>query len=316
MPTIRKQRNYMKCFPSYAVTFLFLVLVLQGASAQKPIPELWGVRIHDDAGVLSQHTLEMLEHQLAEYEDSTSNQIAFLIVQSLDNEVLEDFTIRVAEKWKLGQKGKDNGVLVFIAVNDHAIRIEVGYGLEGVLTDVQCNRIIRNDMAPMLRKDDFDGAVMNATTAIIQSIGGEYRANDDDGFNWDRFFQNVVYGFFLLLMVLFTGPALFSEGCFGWGLYFFLIPCYFTLPWNLIGQTATLILLVVFVITVPVIRIIVSRNPKLKKKFKGWNISGGSSGGGSSSSGSSRSWSSSSSSDGGFSGGGGSFGGGGSSGSW
>jgi uncharacterized protein len=95
----------MKCLSLYGMTFLFLVLVLQGA-AQKAIPELWGVRIHDEASVLSQPTIETLEHQLAAYEDSTTNQIAFLIVQSLDNEVLEDYTLRVAEKWKLGQKAR------------------------------------------------------------------------------------------------------------------------------------------------------------------------------------------------------------------
>jgi uncharacterized protein len=344
----------MKCFSSCAATVLFLVLVSEGALSQKTIPELWGVRIHDEANVLSQQTIETLEHQLAAYEDSTSNQIAVLIVQSLDNEVLEDYTFRVAEKWKLGQEGKDNGVLVFIAVNDQVIRIEVGYGLEGVLTDVQCNRIIRNDMAPMLRKDNFDGAVANATTAIIQSIGGEYRVDDNEGTNWDNVFQNMFYGFFLLLMVLFTVPALFSEGCFGWGVYFFLIPCYFILPWSVIGQTATLVILVVFVITIPTVRIVLSLNPKLKKKLEGLSFFGGGSLKGNSKGGSSKRYasvsrskpsnlgidkkfrelnisseglgessndrdsseSSSSGSDDDFSGGGGSFGGGGSSGRW
>ena len=307
----------MNVLSRWAVLLLFIQgTALLGAAAQRPIPELWGVRVHDEAGALRQSTVETLEQQLQAYEDSTSNQIAILIVHSLDNEILEHYTLRVAEKWKLGQEGKDNGVLLFIDVNDHRIRIEAGYGLEGVLTDVQCNRIIRNDMAPLLRKDDFDGAVTGAVMAIIQSIGGEYHANPLSEINWENIFQNVVYGFFLFLMMVFTGLALFSEGCFGWGMYVFLIPCYFTLPWSLIGKTATLILLTVFVITVPIVRIIISRNPRLKKKLKRWNLSGGSSGGSYSSIGSSSSWSSSSSSGGGFSGGGGSFGGGGSSGSW
>jgi len=242
----------MKCLARCAVTVLLLFCpALHEAIAQKAVPELWGVRVHDEAGVLNQRTAEMLEHQLAAFEDSTSNQIAILIVTSLENEQLEEYTLRVAESWGLGQKDKDNGVLLFIAVNDHLIRIEAGYGLEGVLTDVQCSRIIRNEMAPLLRKDDYDTAVTKAVLAIIQSIGGEYQAGDSNEINWENVVQNIVYGFFLLLMVGFTGFALFSEGCLGWGFYVFLIPCYFTLPWDLIGKTATLILLSLFVITVP-----------------------------------------------------------------
>jgi uncharacterized protein len=307
----------MKCLARCAMTVLLLFgPALHEAAAQKVVPELWGLRVHDEAGVLNQQTVQMLEHQLEIYEDSTSNQIAILIVASLENEQLEEYTLRVAETWELGQQGKDNGVLLFIAVNDRLIRIESGYGLEGVLTDVQCNRIIRNEIAPLLRKDDFDGAVTNAVMAIIQSIGGEYHAEDSDKIDWENVVQNVVYGFFLLLMVGFTGFALFSQGCLGWGFYVFLIPCYFTLPWDLIGKTATLILLSLFVVAVPIVRTVISHNPKLKKKFKGWTLNEGGSGGSSGGGRSSGSWSSSSSSSGSFSGGGGSFGGGGSSGSW
>ncbi|HNR72949.1 MAG TPA: TPM domain-containing protein, partial [Cyclobacteriaceae bacterium] len=119
-------------------TFIFFLFVSGWAVAQKPVPELWGTRVHDDARVLKQETVEALESQLKAYEDSTSNQIAILTISSLEGEVIEEYSLRVAEKWKLGQKDKDNGVLLLIAVDDHKMRIEVGHGLEGVLTDAQC----------------------------------------------------------------------------------------------------------------------------------------------------------------------------------
>ncbi len=160
-----------------AALSLFLLICATphvGAILQKQLPELWGLHVHDDAKVLSQQTIETLEAKLSRYEDSTTNQIAILIVNSLDGASLEDYSLRVAEKWKLGQKDRDNGVLLLIAVEDHKIRIETGYGLEGVLTDAICGRIIRNEMAPNFRKDDYDSGVSAGIAAMIAAIGGEY----------------------------------------------------------------------------------------------------------------------------------------------
>src|SRR6185369_15906541 len=154
--------------------------------AQKAVPELWGQRVHDEAHALQQATVDQLEKSLKSYEDSTSNQIAILIIQSLDGDILEEYSIRVAEKWKLGQKEKDNGVLLLIAVDDHKMRIEVGQGLEGVLTDALSNRIIRNEIAPNFRRGDYDAGVLSAIDAIIKSIGQEYSANDSYGISSEK----------------------------------------------------------------------------------------------------------------------------------
>ena len=115
--------------------YCLLVLAPQLTLAQKAVPELWGQRVHDDAHILKQETIDALEQRLKLYEDSTSNQIAVLIVPSLEEEVMEEYTLRVAETWKLGTENKDNGVLLFIAIGDRKARIEVGEGLEGALTD-------------------------------------------------------------------------------------------------------------------------------------------------------------------------------------
>ncbi len=155
--------------------FLFLIPVL--SHAQLAVPELWGTRVHDEAKVLSQEFVVRLEQVLKQHEDSTSNQIAILIVPSLEGEILEEYTLKVSETWKLGQADKDNGALLFIAVRDRKARIEVGQGLEGVLPDAICNQIIRNEMAPYFRQDNYEGGVAAAVSAMIKSIGGEYVAD-------------------------------------------------------------------------------------------------------------------------------------------
>jgi uncharacterized protein len=111
--------------------------------------------------------------------DSTSNQIAVLIIPSLNGEALEDYAIKVAhQEWKLGQKDKDNGVLLLIVIDDRKVRIEAGYGLEGVLTDALSSRINRNEIVPFFKQGDYDNGVKAGVTAIMKAIKGEYK-NDN-----------------------------------------------------------------------------------------------------------------------------------------
>src|SRR5690349_15877716 len=122
--------------PNRARLFLATALVLSSLASfsQRSVPPLANKRVHDEANVLSSQTIEQLEIQLKQYEDSTSNQIAILIINSLEGEVIEEYSIRVAhDEWKLGTAKNDNGVLLLIAVDDRKMRIEAGYGLEGVL---------------------------------------------------------------------------------------------------------------------------------------------------------------------------------------
>ena len=150
--------------------FLFPLAVF----AQRTIPEHGGAWVHDEANVLSAGTKSQLEGILKAERDSTSNQIAVLIIPSLDGEALEDFSRRVAEKWKLGKKDTDNGVLFLISIGDRKARIEVGHGLEGVLTDALSSRINRNEVAPHFRQGDYDGGVQAGVIAIIRAIKGQY----------------------------------------------------------------------------------------------------------------------------------------------
>lgn len=156
------------------LAWLILISTL-GAFAQRDVPPLANRRIHDEAGVLSPQTVSYLEQSLRQFEDSTSNQIAVLIVSSLEGESIDQFGIRVADAWKLGTKDKDNGVIVLVAINDRKMRFEVGQGLEGPLPDAICNRIIRNEMAPAFRRQAYDEGLLSAIDGIRKAIKGEYK---------------------------------------------------------------------------------------------------------------------------------------------
>jgi uncharacterized protein len=288
------------------IFILFFCVASFVADAQRAIPELWGVRVHDEAGVLSSSKIQQLETQLKQHEDSTSNQIAILIIPSLDGEVLEEYSLKVAEKWQLGTKEKDNGVLLLIAVDDRKMRIEVGYGLEGPLPDITCNQIIRNEIAPEFRRNDYDAGVQAGIDAITRAIAGEYVVDDGSlvGEEIPWFVGLFVFG----VLGLFSLIGLLTKGGPGWFLYVFLIPFYAAFPFALYGWETGKIILLGHVIGYPILKIIF--------RILGWSTLEASSGGGSSGGGWSSGGSSWSSGGGGFSGGGGSFGGGGSSGSW
>jgi len=159
--------------------FFFLLAVslisIKTTAQNKNIPALGGRRVHDEAHILAAQTVSYLEHSLRNFEDSTSNQIAVLVINSLEGESIDQYGIRVADEWKLGTKEKDNGVILIIALSEKKMRIEVGQGLEGVLPDAISNRIIRNEMAPSFRRGDYDTGVVAAVDAICQTIKGEYK---------------------------------------------------------------------------------------------------------------------------------------------
>jgi len=159
----------------FSVLLVLLPFICLG---QLAIPEHGGKWVHDEANIISAQSEAMLESMLKSERDSTSNQIAVLTMRSLQGEPIEDYSLRVAEAWKLGKAEKDNGVLLLIAIDDRELRIEAGYGLEGVLTDALSSRINRNEIAPHFRQGDYDGGVQAGVTAIIQAIKGEYK-NDD-----------------------------------------------------------------------------------------------------------------------------------------
>jgi len=135
-------------------------------------------RVTDLAGLLEPSQSDALETRLKELENTDSTQIAVLILPSLEGEALEDFSERTASAWSLGQKGRDNGALLLVAMRERKLRIEVGYGLEGSLTDARSRRIIETEILPRFRQQDFSGGIDAGVAAIIATVRGTYQPSE------------------------------------------------------------------------------------------------------------------------------------------
>ncbi len=156
------------------VLSLFVVLASTSLFGQPEVPQLQQ-RVTDFTNTLSFNEWRSLENQLKRFEDSTSTQIAILMINSLEGASIDDYSMQVFEKNKLGQKGKDNGVLILIAKADHKARIEVGYGLESVLTDAATTQIREREMNPFFRANNFYGGLSAGVSAIIATTAGQYK---------------------------------------------------------------------------------------------------------------------------------------------
>lgn len=176
-----------------------LVLALTGVAPAAPpdVPALRG-RVNDYAGVMNAEQAQRLESRLAQFEVETGHQVAVLTVPTLDGDDIEGFSIRVAEKWQLGQKGFDNGVILVVALKDRRLRLEVGYGLEGVLPDAIAKRIISEYIVPRFRVQDYAGGIVAGIEAVLSVIKNEplpkpaRQPNPAQGFPWDLFLMLVV----------------------------------------------------------------------------------------------------------------------------
>ena len=277
------------------------------ALALVAVPPLSG-RVVDQTGTLSAGDIASLTETLKNLETRKGSQIAVLIVPTTEGEAIEPFSLRVAEAWKIGRKKVDDGALLVIAKNDRRLRIEVGYGLEGALTDATTKRIIDEDITPKFKAGDFGGGVAAGVDKMVRIVNGEKLPEpapphwqDSQGFNPEDLFNP-----FLIIPAIFFGGLLRSMlgrllGSAAAGALTALI------AWFMVGSAmAALIVGVIASLFVLISDGLMSGGPGRRGSVGGWP--GGSGG----------SWSSggSSGSSGGFSGGGGSFGGGGSSGSW
>jgi uncharacterized protein len=158
-----------------ALALVLGALAWAGPAPALELPEKPTRRINDFASVLDNAARLELETRLAEFERKTSNQIVVAVFPSLEEESLEDFVNRLFQHWELGQRETDNGVLLAVFMAERKIRIEVGYGLEGALTDALCARIIREEIAPAFRRDDHEAGIRRGLAAIEQATRGEYQ---------------------------------------------------------------------------------------------------------------------------------------------
>jgi uncharacterized protein len=178
-----------------------LLLALAAGAAALAIPPAPTRRVSDFAGALSPADHDRLEAKLIERERGSRNQVVVAIFRSLEGESLEDYSIRLAEQWKVGQKGLDNGVIFLVFLQDRKMRIEVGYGLEGVLTDAVSSSILSQVVAPRFREGRIAEGIGAGLDAIDAAIKGEYRAEGRRG-SRDRGVPTLVPIAFTVLVII------------------------------------------------------------------------------------------------------------------
>lgn len=168
----------------------FLLCCFIGASAQdrfpdKPSPERL---VNDFADILSHGQERKLERKLVAYDDSTSTQITVVIVDTTGREDIDLYAAELAEEWGVGQKGKDNGLIILVAYKDREMSIQTGYGIESTLTDALAKRIIEQDILPFFKNDDYYKGLDSGTTQIIKVLSGQYKGQPRSGrdFPWSN----------------------------------------------------------------------------------------------------------------------------------
>lgn len=182
------------------ITLSFLFLLLKDGSALEMPPRPLS-RVSDYASVLSPAAKARLETQLQQFEKDTSNQIVVAIFPSIEEESVDDFTNRLFEKWQLGQKDRNNGILLAVFMKEKRVRIEVGYGLEGVLTDATSSRIIRDELAPEFRAGRPDVGIEKAVNAMEKATRGEYKGKQEEPTPWAGWGSTIF--FFVVLLIIF-----------------------------------------------------------------------------------------------------------------
>ncbi len=159
----------------HGVLLLLLLITPASIYAQLDIPERPASWVSDYAGVLSASQRQSLDQQLEQLEVQTSTQIFVALFPQLpENTYLEEFCVKLYEKWRPGLKKEQNGVILAIFINDRKLRIEVGYGLEDVLTDLQSGRIINDDIGPFFKQGDYYSGIVNGLNSIIKAVGARY----------------------------------------------------------------------------------------------------------------------------------------------
>ncbi|MDP4264695.1 MAG: TPM domain-containing protein [Bacteroidota bacterium] len=190
--------------------FLSLILLLISfcASAQiekvipqRPVPPRL---VNDFTGTLTPEQREALERKLVIYDDSTSNQVAVVIIPTTGDYPVEDVALRIIRDWGVGSKDKNNGIVILIAKDDRKIRIEVGYGLEGAVPDITAKSIIDNDITPAFREGNYYRGLDKATDDIIKAAAGEYKAPQGYGKKRGRGigFGGIIFFFIILFIIL------------------------------------------------------------------------------------------------------------------
>ncbi len=281
---------------------LFLFTNFLFANVQEYLPALTG-RVVDNAQILNRETIVSLNNILKKEEDNSTNQIVVATVKSLHGYSIDGFGLNLARKWALGQKDKNNGVLLLVAPNEKKVRIEVGYGLEGALTDKISHEIITYTITPAFKKGDFNGGILNGTKEIIQVVNGEYELKSTPKIESEF---PIFIIFFLSFAVLTLGSIIKNATARKIGFSAFISAFSFPVSYGLFSPSIIIPIIIMTAFGAGIFFMVKNKNFAQSSSGKNAGFIGGF---GSNSFGSGGF-------SGGFSGGGGSFGGGGASGGW
>jgi uncharacterized protein len=283
-----------RCAPDHGWLLLLLWLCTGNALAALDFPSLTG-RVVDNAGLLPEGVQQQLQQQLEQHEQETSNQLVVVTLPSLQGYAIDDYGYQLGRHWGIGQAGRDNGVLLIVAPNERQVRIEVGYGLEGVLTDARSHAIIQDVILPEFRDNHYEAGIVKGVDAILGTLQGTY----EPVARKPAVDHNLLFMLFLVLISLGERFAtLFSSRLISAGVLGGIAGL---IGWLLLGSLPIGLALALFVAIFHLF-IAGGSGPGSSHGY-GTSRSGGFGGGGFGSSG-------------GFGGGGGSFGGGGASGRW
>jgi uncharacterized protein len=192
----------------FAIAALISAQALGQASVDAEIPDKPARYVTDRAGILGTERVDALSLKLEQFERETSNQILVWVDRKLPERfTLEDFTVRAAQKWKAGQGATDNGAVLFVFVDDRKLRIEVGYGLEGVIPDATAKQIIDDEIVPRFRSDDYPGGIEAGVNALMAAAKGEYKGSGSTVDERSRKRRNdlsgcIIPGLFLLFFIV------------------------------------------------------------------------------------------------------------------
>lgn len=192
----------MKYF-RFFLWILFLPVGVTASRAATELPALQG-RVNDYAGQLSADQAAQLESLLRSYEQESSNQLVLAIVPNMAGETIETYAVRLFEKWKLGDKKRDNGVLLLVSLEERRMRIEVGYGLEGRLTDAISSAILQETLMPSFRQGRYFEGIFRAFQQIIAATQGEYQGASKSSFSG----RKAMGGGGVILFVIFVSVML------------------------------------------------------------------------------------------------------------
>jgi uncharacterized protein len=185
---------------------LILLLISFCASAQidKVVPKRPSPQrlVNDFTGTLTTEQATALEQKLYQYDDSTSNQVAVVIIPATGGYPVEDVALKILRDWEVGNREKNNGIVILVAKDDHKIRIEVGYGLEGAIPDITAKSIIDNDLTPAFKEGNFYRGLDKATDDIIKAAAGEYKAPEGYGKRRGKGIGAGAIFFFILLFII------------------------------------------------------------------------------------------------------------------